>query len=385
LPAATATYDQMPDSLVYTSAYTVRANVPCALSTNQPPLAVLSASPRQGSAPLNVAFDASGSSDPDAGDAIASYTFSFGDGSPDVTQSSPTINHTYRHGGAFFATCTVTDTQGEISANVASLVIKTGAQLVNISTRLRTQTGDNIPIAGFIVVGDQDKKVIVRGIGPSIQGAQGPLQDPVLELHDSSGAVIASNDNWKDTQQAEIEGSGVPPGDDRESAIVKTLSPGNYTAILRGKDDTTGVALVEVYDISFTTDSRLANVSTRGLVGTGDDVMIGGFLAGPNDAAFTGIVLRAIGPSLGAANVPQPMQDPTLELHDRDGALIDSNDNWKDSPQAAEIESTGLQPTDDRESAIIRTNFEPGPYTAILRGKDNSVGNALVEIYDVRQ
>jgi hypothetical protein len=365
------------------STYTLVGNASCAL--NQAPLAVLKANPTSGSAPLTVNFDGSGSTDPDAGDGIASYTFSFGDGSPDVTQSSPTISHTYKHGGAFFATLTVKDTHNTSSLNVASVVIKTSAQLVNISTRVRAQTGDNIPIAGFIIAGDQDKKVILRAIGPSLQGARDPLQDPVLELHDGSGALIALNDNWKDTQQNEVQASGIPPSDDRESAIVQTLKPGNYTAVLRGKNNTTGVALVEVYDLSFAADARLANLSTRGFVGTGDDVMIGGFVAGPNDATFTRVVLRAIGPSLAAANVPQPMQDPVLELHNRDGTLIDSNDNWKDSPQAAEIQATGLQPQDDRESALLRSNFEPGPYTAILRGSGNTTGNALVEIYDVRK
>jgi hypothetical protein len=212
---------------------------------------------------------------------------------------------------------------------------------------------------------------------------QDRLQDPVLELHDGSGAVVASNDNWKDTQKTEIEQTGIPPADDRESAIVKTLKPGHYTAVLRGKNNTTGVGIIEVYDLNFAASSRLANVSTRGFVGTGDDVMIGGFVAGPNDAAVTRVVLRAIGPSLSGAGVPQPMQDPTLELHDRDGTKIAENDNWKDT-QEAEIKATGLQPHDDSESAMVRTNFEPGPYTAIVRGKGETVGNALVEIYDIR-
>jgi hypothetical protein len=365
--------------------YVVAGNAACV--SNRAPVAALAAAPASGPAPLKVNFDASKSSDPDAGDSIASYTFSFGDGSDEETQNVPTITHTYKHAGSFFATCRVKDSHGQISSNVASVVIKTSAQLVNISTRVRVETGDNIPIGGFIVVGDEDKKVIVRGLGPSIkannQPVQGRLQDPVLELHDSSGAVIAFNDNWKDTQKSEIEKSGVPPSDDRESAIVKTLKPGHYTAVLRGKNNTTGVGIVEVYDLAFGASSRLANVSTRGLVGTGDDVMIGGFVAGPQDAAVTRVVLRAIGPSLASAGVPQPLQDPTLELHNRDGTTVASNDNWQDS-QKAEIEKTGLQPKDSRESAIVRTNFEPGPYTAIVRGKGATTGNALVEIYDVR-
>ena len=244
----------------------------------------------------------------------------------------------------FFATLQVRDTHDTLSANTAGVEIRTGAQLLNLSTRVVAQTGDNVPIGGLIIAGDQDKKVIVRGIGPSLQ-VQGALQDPVIELHDSGGALIASNDNWKDSQQGEVEASGVAPSDDRESAIVRTLSPGNYTVVLRGKDNSSGVALVEVYDLSFAADARLANLSTRGFVGLADDVMIGGFVAGPNDATFTRVVLRAIGPILSGAGVPQAMDDPTLELHNRDGTLIDSNDNWKDNPQAAEIQSTGLQPT----------------------------------------
>jgi hypothetical protein len=381
----TTTYDEMPNGLVHTGSFSFGGNAACL--PNQPPTAKLVATPLTGPAPLTVKFDASTSTDPDAGDSVASYTFSFGDGSPDVTQASPKVSHTYKHGGSFFATCQVKDTHNQVSANTASAEIKTGAQLVNISTRLRVQTGDNIPIGGFIIAGNEDKRVIVRGLGPSLkannQPLQGRLQDPVLELHDGSGAVVASNDNWKDTQKTEIEQTGIPPADDRESAIVKTLKPGHYTAVLRGKNNSTGVGIIEVYDLNFAASSRLANVSTRGFVGTGDDVMIGGFVAGPNDAAVTRVVLRAIGPSLSGAGVPQPMQDPTLELHDRDGAKIAENDNWK-STQEAEIKATGLQPQNDSESAMVRTNFEPGPYTAIVRGKNGTVGNALVEIYDVR-
>jgi hypothetical protein len=367
--------------------YVVAGNAACI--TNQPPTASLSASPTTGPAPLTVNFDASASIDPDAGDSIASYTFSFGDGTDDATQNVPTISHTYNHGGSFFATCTVKDSHGQISANIASVVIKTGAQLVNISTRLRVQTGDNVLIGGFIIAGADDKKIIVRGLGPSVQAngqpVPGTLQDPVLELHDGTGAVIATNDNWKDTQQAEIEATGIPPSDDRESAIVQTLSPGNYTVILRGKDDTTGVGVVEAYDIGFAANSRLANLSTRGFVDTGDNVMIGGFMAGPTDAAGTRVVVRAIGPSLTqSAGLAQTLQDPNLEVHDTNGATIASNDNWRDS-QEADITATGLQPTDDRESAIVMSNFEPGAYTAIVRGKDNSTGIGLVELYDLRQ
>jgi hypothetical protein len=209
------------------------------------------------------------------------------------------------------------------------------------------------------------------------------LEDPTLEVHNSSGVIIASNDNWK-TNQAAVEASGIPPTDDREPAIVITLNPGSYTAIMRGKNNTSGTGVVETYDIGLAANARLANVSSRGFVGTGDDILIGGLFAGPQTASGTRVVVRAIGPSLSDFNVPQPMQDPTLEVHNRDGDLVASNDDWQTS-QKAEIEATGLQPKDSRESAIVMTDFEPGPYTAVVRGKNNTTGVSLVEIYDVQK
>jgi hypothetical protein len=365
--------------------YTLRGNAACAV--NQAPTAALVAAPTTGNPPLTVEFDGSASTDPDSGDSIGSYTFSFGDGSPNVTQANPKITHVYKHGGAFFATLTVKDSNGLQSLNVASTEIEVAAQLLNLSTRLRVQTGDNVLIGGFIVRGNQSKKVLIRGLGPSVKTDAGPvpgrLNDPVLELHNRSGATIATNDNWKDTQQSEIEASTIPPPNDRESAIVMTLSPGAYTAILRGKDNTTGVGVVEVYDIGLAANARLANISTRGFVGTGDNVMIGGFQAGPNNAAGTRVVVRAIGPSLASESVPHPLEDPMLELHDGNGALIDSNDDWAESQQA-EIVATGLAPTDPRESAMLVNDVEAGPYTAIVRGKDGGKGVGLVEVYDVQ-
>jgi hypothetical protein len=376
----TGTYDEMPDSLVHTGALTFGGNAPCA--PNLAPTAKLVANPEQGNPPLTVNFDGSGSVDPDAGDSIASYTFSFGDGSPDVTQSSPTISHTYKHGGGFFATLTVKDTKGTQSANVASVPIKVSAQLLNLSTRLRVQPGDKALIGGLIIVGQEPKKVILRGIGPSLN-VPGKLDDPTLELHNSAGATIASNDDWK-SDQANVQATGIPPSDDRESAIVTTLNPGSYTVILRGKNNSSGIGVVETYDIALEAGSRLANLSSRGFIGTNDDVLIGGFYAGPQTAAITRMVFRAIGPSLSEFNVPQPMQDPTIELHNGNGDIIASNDDWQSNQKAA-IEATGLQPKDSRESAIVMTNFEPGPYTVIVRGKANSTGVGLVEIYDVQQ
>lgn len=383
--AATATYDQMPDSLAHSESFTYGGNAACIL--NQAPTAVLTATPTEGNPPLEVTFNAAGSTDPDAGDSVVSYTFAFGDGSPSITQPSPTITHTYKHGGGFFATLTVNDSHGMQSANVASVPIKVAAQILNLSTRLRVEPGDKALIGGIIIRGSEPKRVIMRGIGPSLTAGNQPfpgrLEDPTLELYNAAGAPIASNDDWK-SNQAEVEATGVAPTDDRESAIVQNLDPGSYTVVLRGKNNSSGIALVETYDIGLAANARLANLSSRGFIGTGDNNLIGGFFAGPQTAAVTRVVLRAMGPSLAAFNVPEPMQDPTLELRDRNGALIASNDDWQ-TDQKAEIEAAQLAPGDSRESAIVMTNFEPGPYTAIVRGKNGTTGIGLVEIYDVQK
>jgi hypothetical protein len=379
-PGATATYDEMPDGLAYTGSFLYGGSAACAL--NQAPTAGLTANPDHGNPPLTVSLDASTSVDPDAGDSIASYTFNFGDGSPAVTQSSPTISHTYKHGGQFFATLTVQDSHGLVSANTASAEIKVAAQLLNLSTRLRVQPGDNALIGGFIIRGSEPKKVILRGVGPSLN-VPGKLDDPVIQLFNGANASIAGNDDWKSDQQ-NVEATGLAPADDRESAIVITLDPGNYTVVMRGKNDGSGIGVVDMFDIGLAANARLANVSSRGFIGTGDDVLIGGFIAGPQTAFVTRMVFRAIGPSLTAFGVPGAMQDPTMEIRDRDGNLVASNDDWQ-TDQKTEIEATGLQPSEARESAIVLTNFEPGPYTAIVRGKNNSTGVGLVEIYDVQQ
>jgi hypothetical protein len=205
------------------------------------------------------------------------------------------------------------------------------------------------------------------------------LADPVLELHDPSG-VIATNDNWQDNQQSEIEATGIPPTDPAEAAIVATLVPGPYTAILQGKDGGIGTGLIELYDLDAGANSKLANISTRGFVDTGDNVLIGGFITGAG-AIPAQVVVRAIGPSLAVMQVSDPLLDPTLEIHDQNGAMIAFDDNWKDTQQT-ETEATGLAPTDDRESAIVLT-FANAPYTAIVRGVNDTVGVALVEIYDL--
>jgi hypothetical protein len=257
-------------------------------------------------------------------------------------------------------------------------------QFLNISTRVLVGAGDNVAVAGFIVTGGEAKRVIIRAIGPSLRGAgiSNALQDPTLELHGSSGSLIAGNDNWKDTQQAEIQASGLAPADDRESAIVRTLSPGAYTAIVRGKNGTGGIALIEGYDLDSSAGSIFANISTRGFVGTGDNAMIGGLIVGGNGGGVNVVIARALGPSLSNIGVQQALQDPTLELRDQNGVLIDSNDNWKDRQQAV-IERQNLAPADDRESALLDI-LPAGAYTAIVRGKNGATGVALVEFYNIR-
>ncbi|MDQ3198696.1 MAG: hypothetical protein M3Q46_05835, partial [Verrucomicrobiota bacterium] len=249
-------------------------------------------------------------------------------------------------------------------------------------TRLRVQNGENVLIGGFIITGSDPKKVILRGIGPSLAaaGVAGFLQNPHLELHDQTG-IVASNEDWKDTQESDILATGISPTDDREAAIVTTLSPGAYTVILRQDDGGVGVGLVEAYDLDQTANSTVSNISTRGFVDTGDDVMIGGFIAGGSLGGTGKILVRALGPSLTASGVAGALQDPTLELHDANGDLLDINDNWKDT-QAADVVATGIPPSDDRESAIVATLTE-GAYTAIVRGVNGTVGVALVEVYQV--
>jgi hypothetical protein len=274
--------------------------------------------------------------------------------------------------------------------------------LANISTRAFVQTGDNVMIGGFIIEGAYSKEVVIRAIGPGLSRyhVPNPLANPRLELHDATGALIASNDDWQHTiiggvivadQVDYIRETGYAPTDSRESVIIATLLPGNYTAIVRGVNDTTGVGLVEVYDHS--TDPRirdkvLGNVSTRSFVQTGNDVMIGGFIVQGSGAKR--VIVRAIGPELSQHGIPNPLADPTLELHNAAGALIAHNDNWMTTilggiitrDQVQDIRDSGHAPTDARESAIIAT-LVPGNYTAIVRGVQNTTGVGLVEVYDL--
>jgi pectin methylesterase-like acyl-CoA thioesterase len=273
------------------------------------------------------------------------------------------------------------------TVQLLSLPARPGAvpQLFNISTRLRVGTGDNVGIGGFIITGVAPKKVILRAIGPSLgaSGLDDVLVDPVLELHGADGALVITNDNWNDNalSAAELTAMGLAPADDSESALVITLLPGRYTAIVRGNDEASGTALVEVYDGDLAADSQLANISTRGFVGADDNVMIGGFIIGGNGQGNGRVVVRAIGPSLSAFGIIDALQDPFLELKDANGSTLISNNNWQDS-QRNDIEQTGLEPSDIRESALVTTLLN-GNYTAIIRGTGDTTGVAAVEVYIV--
>jgi hypothetical protein len=262
------------------------------------------------------------------------------------------------------------------------------AQALNISTRLRVDTGEKVMIGGFIITGEAAKSVVLRGMGPSLATTGIPaaslLNDPVLELHGSSGALIVSNDNWKESPQtSQIEGTVFQPNDDREAVILATLPPAAYTVILKGARGSSGVGLVEVYDTNPSVDSELANISTRGFVETGSNVMIGGFMLGGNPNN-TRIAIRALGPSLASAGLTNLVADPTLELHDGNGMLLIANDNWEDNPiSAAALTANGLAPTDSREAAIF-TILPAGSFTAIMTGKNGGVGIGLVEIYNLQ-
>jgi hypothetical protein len=254
--------------------------------------------------------------------------------------------------------------------------------LANLSTRLRVGTANNVAIAGFIITGSSAKQVVVRGLGPSLAmvGVQGELSDPVLELYDSSGNSLGGNNDWQETQAQALRDVNLAPTHDLESAILITLAPGPYTAVMRGNGGVTGIGLVEVYDLQPGAASKLGNLSTRGEVGTGQNVMIGGTIVTGPDAAR--VVFRALGPSLAAAGIQNPMSDPQLDLFDANGVKIAANNNWKDS-QAAPITDAGLAPTHDLESAIL-VDFSPGNYTAVVSGVNGATGVALVEAYHLQ-
>jgi len=250
-----------------------------------------------------------------------------------------------------------------------------------LSTRAFVGTGENVFISGFTVTGAGTKKVLVRALGPSLTGVSGQLADPTLELRDNNGLLLALNNDWRDTQEAEIIATGQQPTNDLECAIVATVSPGNYTALIAGRNNTTGVGKADIIDVDTSANSQLAAILSRALAGTGDDVIVGEFrINGPQSQK---VLIRGVGPSLIAQGLPNALADPTLELHEGNGNTLVSNNDWQENPaQASEITATGLAPTDNRESAMVVTLL-PGSYTAAVAGVCGTTGTALVEIYNL--
>ena len=297
------------------------------------------------------------------------YNVTFSGGSVPANQQSVSVSNSENVKADYVVTASTTPTPTPTPPSGP-------AKLANISTRAVVGTGADVLIGGFIVTGTQSKQVIVRAIGPSLP-FPGKMLDPTLELHDSSGVLIGFNDNWtQSANSAAIAGSGVAPADANESAILMSLTPGSYTAVVSGARQTSGVAVVEVYDLDGAANSKLANISTRASVQTGDSVLIGGLIVVGGSAMDA--IVRAIGPSLP---VPGALADPTLELRDASGTLLASNDDWRSTQQTA-ILATGVAPTRDAESAIVAT-FSPGSYTAIVRGANGTTGVAVVEVYQL--
>jgi WD40 repeat protein len=269
-------------------------------------------------------------------------------------------------------------------------VLSTASYLGNISTRALVHTGDEVAIAGFIITGTQEKRIVVRAIGPSLSaaGVPGVLNDPTLELYDSSGSSIAANDDWR-VNEADLKPYGMAPGDDRESALVRRLSPGAYTAILRGKNGATGVGLIELYDLDGNATANFGNISTRSFVGNNDNVTIAGVIisARPDfDYKIPGsvkVVIRGIGPSLASAGVTNALQNPRLDLYNSNGFLVASNDNWQSGYSSSQIQALGLAPKDNREAAILN-ELGAGAYTVILKNADGATGVGLIEVYNIQ-
>jgi hypothetical protein len=255
-------------------------------------------------------------------------------------------------------------------------------QLLNISGRVLAEGGDKVGIGGFTVSGSTNKTVIIRALGPSLTSGgaafPGRLVDPRLELRASDNSLIQSNDSWRSNQEQEIQQSGLAPSDNREAAILASLPPGQYTAIISGANNSSGIGLVEIYDLQPALPGELGNLAVRANVQTGDNILISGLILGGSTPKR--ILLRAIGPSLQSQLGSAVLQDPFLELHDANGATTMTNDNWRNAPNASEIEATGLAPTNDNESAILMP-LSAGPYTSIVRGVNNTTGIAVSEAY----
>ena len=241
-------------------------------------------------------------------------------------------------------------------------------------------------VGGFIITGNEPKRVMIRGIGPSMTsvGVSGTVTDPILRLFRADGSTIAVNDNWQDTQRTEIEQTGLQPVDPRESAIVATLAPAAYTAAVANVDGNHGVGLIEIYDLTSASTGKLANISTRGSVQVADNVMIGGFILGGTSINPAKVVVRAMGPSLAQAGIGGPLDNPTLSLFDSNGQIVGSNDNWQDDAnQASQLQALNFAPQNPAESALVAT-LPPGQYTAVVAGQNGGTGIGLIEVYSVQ-
>jgi hypothetical protein len=304
----------------------------------------------------------------------------------DATVSGSRLLVAGHQAGSATFTVTATDFDGApVSQNFGVNVVAAPGRLIQLSTRMQVGTGDNVLIGGFIMRGPSAKRLLIRGIGPST-GLSGALADPVLELHDGTGATIASNNNWSDAaNKQEIIDAGLAPVSPNESAILATLpsdpSSISYTAIVRGANNATGIGLVEVYDLDSGPGSTLLNIATRGQVNIDPNALIGGFFLGGTESKR--VLVRAIGPSLAPFGIPNALADPILELRDGNGTLLDSNDDWGLSPNQAEIQASGLAPTNSKESAVLRV-LSSAPYTAIVRGVNNTSGVGSVEVYQLQ-
>lgn len=303
-------------------------------------------------------------------------------GPHEIVFADPALSETsvnFSQAGTYVLELSADDDIHAIAYDATVISVVPDARMANLSTRIAVGTGENVAIGGFIVTGAETKDILIRVLGPSLteQGVGGALFDPKLTLYDGNGRVLLSNDDWQASQPTAIIATGLAPKNPREAALRRTLVPGSYTAVVSGAGSG-GIGLIELYEID-QGNSRLLNISTRGFVGTSDDVLIGGVIL--TGTAPTTILFRAIGPSLAAAGIQAPLLDPTLEIFDAEGMSLGTNDNWK-SPAEATITATGLAPSDDSESALV-TTLEPGSYTAIVRGAAQTTGVGLVEAYQI--
>ena len=292
--------------------------------------------------------------------------------------ASPDTSVNFTQPGSYVFELSADDTVHAVAYDAVVVSVMPQVRMANLSTRAAVGVNENVSIGGFIVQGAAPKEILIRAIGPSLTdlGLSGALVDPTLELHDASGSLLVSNDNWKETQEQEIRETALAPSDDRESAILATLDPGSYTAIVAGRNNAGGIGLTEIYDLQ-QSGGRLMNISTRALVGLDDGVMIGGVIITGVDPAT--ILFRATGPSLAGADIQNPLLDPTLDLFDAQGTSLATDDNWKEAEQGT-IAATGLAPSSELEAALL-VDLNPGSYTAVVRGADYTTGVALIEVY----